>query len=195
MKRSKIGPTVFQALRTFLLSHYNLHVRKGKGKEYSLRSRRLEVVGIWQLRLKIYFLRKPRRVFRLPTSDLRLHTSNFRLQTSDLTKFELRISDVWPLRLNAAWLDFWPPISHFLLPTSHFPLLTFDFRLPTSNFRLPTSDFRLPISNFPLPTSNFPLLTFDFRLDSSVRLDCRSIRHAGINAQGQGSVERTAVPF
>ena len=165
--------------------------------------------GIWQLRLKIYFLRKPRRVFRLPTSDFRFKTSFFKLQTSDLTKFELRISDFWPLRLNAAWLDFWPPTSHFLLPTSHFWLSTFDFRLPTSNFRLPTSDFRLPTSDFrlptsdfrfptsdfQLPTSNFPLLTFDFRLDSSVRLDCRSIRHAGINAQGQGSVERTAVPF
>ena len=139
--------------------------------------------------------RLPTSDFRLQTSDFILHTSYFKLQTSDLTKFELRISDFWPLRLNAAWLDFWPPTSHFLLPTSHFWLPTSDFRLPTSDFRLPTSDFRLPISNFPLPTSNFPLLTFDFPLDSSVGLDCRSIRHAGINAQGQGSVERTVVPF
>ena len=80
--------------------------------------------------------------FRLPTSDFRLQTSDFRaktsyfkLQTSDLTKFELRISDFWPLRLNAACLDFWPATSHFLLPCldfwppiSHFPLLTSDFR-------------------------------------------------------------------
>ena len=51
-----------------------------------------------------------------------------------LRKFELRISDFWPLRLNAAWLDFWPPTSHFLLPTSH--------------FRFPTSDFPLPFSHF-----------------------------------------------
>ena len=65
-----------------------------------------------------------------------LPTSYFKLQTSDLTKFELRISDFLPLRLNAAWLDFEPPASHF-------PLLTSDFRLPISNFRLPTSDFRL----------------------------------------------------
>ena len=60
---------------------------------------------------------------------------------------------------------------------------------------LPTSDFRLPISDFRLATSNFRLLNSDFRPDSSVRLNCRSIRHAGINAQGQGSVERTVVPF
>ena len=95
----------------------------------------------------------------LPTSDFRLKTSYFKLQTSDLTKFELRVSDFWPLRLNAAWLDFWPPTSHFLLPTSH---------------------FWLPISNFRLPSCNFPPLTSDFRLDSSVRLDCRSIRHARV---------------
>ena len=48
-------------------------------------------------------LRKPRRIFRLPTSDLRPY---FKLQTSDLTKFELRISDFWPFRLNPAWLNF-----------------------------------------------------------------------------------------
>ena len=47
---------------------------------------------------------------------------------------------------------------------------------------LPTSDFRLPISDFRLATSNFRLLTSDFRPDSSVRLNYRSIRHAGINA-------------
>ena len=93
---------------------------------------------------------------------------------SDLTKFELQISDFWPFRLNAAWLNVG-------LPTSHFWPLTSDS----------TSDFQLP-------TSNFWLLTSDFRLDPSVRLDCRSIRHAGINAQVQSSVERTAaaaVPF
>ena len=72
--------------------------------------------------------------FRLQTSDFRPKTSYFKLQTSDLTKFELRISDFLPLRLNAAWLDYEPPASHF-------PLLTSDFRLPTSDFQLPTSDF------------------------------------------------------
>ena len=142
MKRSEIGPTVFQALRTFLLSHYNFTRSEGKRK------------GIWQLRLKIYFLRKPRRVFRLPTSDFRFKTSYFKLQTSDLTKFELRISDFSPLRLNAAWLDFWPPTSYFLLPNSHFWLSTSDFRLPSpiSDFRFPTSHFQLSTSNFRLPT-------------------------------------------
>ena len=106
---------------------------------------------LWMLQW-IFVLRKPRRVFRLLTSDFRLKTSYSKLQTSDLTKFELRISDFWPLRLNAAWLDFWPPTSHFLLPTSHQPLLTSDFRFPTSDFQLPTSHFQLPTSNFRLPT-------------------------------------------
>ena len=118
--------------------------------------------------------------FELQTSDFRLHTSNFRLQT----KCELRISDLWPLRLKAEWLD---------LRTSHFPLSTSHFPLPTSHFRLPTSDFRLPTSDFRFPTSDFQ--TSNFWLDSSVWLDCRSIHHAGINAQSQSSVERTAVPF
>ena len=107
----------------------------------------------------------------LPTSDFRPPTSDFRLptylyfdfiilQTSDLTKCELRISDFWPFRLKAEWLDlqtshfphptfhfqipisdFWFPTSHFPLPTSHFLLLTSDFRFPTSDFQLPTSDF------------------------------------------------------
>ena len=49
---------------------------------------------------------------------------NFRLHTSDLTKFELRISDFWPFRLNAAWLDFGSSTSYFLLPTSDFRLAT-----------------------------------------------------------------------
>ena len=89
---------------------------------------------------------------RLPTSDFRLKTSYFKPQTSDLTKFEPRISDFWPLRLNAACLDFWPPTSHFLLPTSHFWLPTSDFRFPTSYFQLPTCHVQLPTSNFPLPT-------------------------------------------
>ena len=109
-----------------------------------------------------------------------------------MTKCELRISDFWPFSLKAEWLD---------LRTSHFPLLTSDFRLPTSDFWLSTSDFRLLISHFPLPTSDFRFPTSDFQtsnfwLDSSVWLDCRSIHHAGINAQSQSSVaERTAVPF
>ena len=133
--------------------------------------------------------------FRLPTSDFRLPTSDFTLHTSHfiLRIFELRISDFWPFRLEAKWLDL--RTFHFRLPTSH-------FRLPTSDFRPPISDFRLLISHFPLPTSDFPplisnfrVLTSDFWLDSSVRLDCRSIHHAGINAQSQSSVERTAVPF
>ena len=140
--------------------------------------------------MKIYFLRKPRRVFRLPTSDFRLKTSYFKLQTSDLTKFELRISEFLTVETQCCMVRLLT--SHLPPPTSYFPIPTSYFRLPT-----PTSDFRLrfPTSDFQLPTSNFPLLTFDSRLDSSVRLDCRSIRHAGINAQGQGSVERTAVPF
>ena len=95
---------------------------------------------LWMLQW-ICVLRKPRRVFRLLTSDFRLKTSYFKLQTSDLTKFELWISDFWPLRLNAAWLDFWPP-------TSHFPPTTSDFRLPISDFWFPTSDFPLPTSHF-----------------------------------------------
>ena len=70
-----------------------------------------------------------------------------------------------------------------------------DFWLPTSDFWLPTSDFRLPISDFRLPISLFWFPTSDFWHDSSVSLDCRSIHHAGINAQSQSSVERTAVPF
>ena len=75
-----------------------------------------------------------------------------------------------------------------------------DLPLPTSHFWLPTSDLRLLISHFPLPISpllisNFRVLTSNFWLDSSVRLDCRSIHHAGINALSQSSVERTAVPF
>ena len=113
----------------------------------------------------------PTSVFRLPTYDFRLLTSDFRLQTSDLTKCEHRISDFWPFRLKAEWLD---------LRTSHFPL-------PTSHFRLPTSDFQLTICHFWFPTS-------DFWLDSSVWLDRRSIHQAGINAQSQSSVEdgRTA---
>ena len=114
----------------------------------------------------------PTSVFRLPTYDFRLLTSDFRLQTSDLTKCEHRISDFWPFRLKAEWLD---------LRTSHFPL-------PTSHFRLPTSDFQLTICHFWFPTS-------DFWLDSSVWLDRRSIHQAGINAQSQSSVERTAVPL
>ena len=176
MKRSEIGPTVFLALRTFLLSHYNLHGRKGKGKEYDN----------FDWKYIFYESRGGSSDFRLQTSDLRLHTSNFTLQTWQSSNSGFL--NFWPLRLNAAWLDFWPPTSHLPLLTSQFPLLTFDFRLPTSDFRL-----RFPTSDFQLPTSNFPLLTFDSRLDSSVRLDCRSIHHAGINAQGQGSVERTAV--
>ena len=90
--------------------------------------------------------------FRLPTSDFQLQTSYFKLQTSDLTKCELRISDFWPFRLNAEWLD---------LRTSHFPVSTSHFRLATSDFRLLPSVFRLPISHLWFPTS-------DFWLDSSV---------------------------
>ena len=100
--------------------------------------------------------------FELQTSDLRLHTSNFRLQT----KCELRISDLWPLRLKVEWLDL--RTSHFPLSTSHFPLPTSDFRLPTSDFRLPTSDFRLLTSNFRFPTSEFWLPTSDLTLSSRV---------------------------
>ena len=82
--------------------------------------------------------------FSLPTSDFRLLTSDFRLQTSDLTKCEHRISDFWPFRLKAEWLD---------LRTSHFPL--------------PTSDFWLPTYDLPLLISNFRLLTWLFCLARS----------------------------
>ena len=93
----------------------------------------------------------PTSVFRLPTYDFRLLTSDFRLQTSDLTKCEHRISDFWPFRLKAEWLD---------LRTSHFPL-------PTSHFPLPTSDFWLPTYDLPLLISNFRLLTWLFCLARS----------------------------
>ena len=86
----------------------------------------------------------PTSVFRLPTYDFRLLTSDFRLQTSDLTKCEHRISDFWPFRLKAEWLD---------LRTSHFPL--------------PTSDFWLPTYDLPLLISNFRLLTWLFCLARS----------------------------
>ena len=108
-------------------------------------------------------------------------SSDFRLQTSDLTKFELRISEFLTVETQCCMVRLLT--SHLPPPTSYFPIPTSDFRFPTSDFRL-----RFPTSDFQLSTSNFPLLTFDFRLDSSVRLDFRSIRHAGINAQGQGSV-------
>ena len=130
---------------------------------------------------KFWLERKPKRVFRLLTSDFQLQTSEFRLpasgfklqtsdvilQTSDLTKCELRISDFWPIRLKAEWLDL--RTSHFPLPTSHFPLPTSHFRLstPTSDFQLLTSDFRLSTSDFWLPTSDFPLLISNFRLLTS----------------------------
>ena len=123
----------------------------------------------------------------LPTSDFWLLTSDFRRKTSYLTKCELRISDFWPFRLKAEWLDL--RTSHFPLPTFDFLLLTFYFWFPTchlplatSDFWLPTSDFPLLISNFRLLTSNFRVLTSDFWLDSSIRLDCCSIHHSGINA-------------
>ena len=102
--------------------------------------------------------RLPTSNFWPPTSDLRLHTSNFRLQT--FTKWELWVSDFWPFRLKAEWLDL--RTSRFPLPTSHFRFPTFDFPLPTSPFPLLTSDFRLPISHFWFPTSDFWLPTSEF---------------------------------
>ena len=65
-------------------------------------------------------------------------------------------------------------------------------RKPKRVFRLLTSDFQLQTSEFRLPTSGFRLQTSDFRLQT---YDCRSIHHAGINAQSPSSVERTTVPF
>ena len=120
--------------------------------------------------------------FRLLTSDLRLPTSDFRLKTS---YFKLQTSNLTNSNSGFLISDLETQCCIFRLLTSRFPLLTSHFPLLTSDFRLSISDFRLPISNFRLPTSNFLLLTSHFRLDSSVRLDCRSIRHAGINAQGQ----------
>ena len=109
-----------------------------------------------------------------------------------------RTPDFWFLTVQSqSWMA---RPSDLPLPTSHFRLPTSDFRLPTSDFRLPISDFwfltfhfRLPTSDFRFPTSDFQ--TSNFWLDSSVWLDYRSIHHAGINAQSQSSVERTAVPF
>ena len=111
--------------------------------------------------------RLPTSNFWLPTSDFRLNTSYFKLQTLDLTKCELWVSDFWPFRLKAEWLDL--RTSHFPLPTSafrllisHFPLPLSHFLLLTSDFRFPTSDFQLPTSDFQLPSSNFRLLTWLF---------------------------------
>ena len=92
--------------------------------------------------------------FRLLTSGFELQTSYFKLQTSDLTKCELRISDFWPFRLKAEWLD---------LRTSHFPV-------PTSHSRLPTSDFRFPTSNFQLLTSDLTLLFGSIAARSTTRV-------------------------
>ena len=118
--------------------------------------------------------------FRLPTSDFRLRTSDFRLKTS---YFKLQTSD------KVRTPDFWSLTAQtqsWMARPSDLPLSTFHFPLPTSDFRLPTSDFRLPTSDFQLPISHFWVLTSDFWLDS---------QFAGINAQIQSSVERTAVPF
>ena len=121
-------------------------------------------MGSWYHR----WVRKPRRVFRLLTSD-------FQLQTSDLTMCELRISDFWPFRLKAEWLDlrisnFRLPPSHFRLPTSDFRLLTSDFRFPASDFPLPTSDFRFPTSDSQLPTSDLTLLFSSIAARSTTRV-------------------------
>ena len=122
--------------------------------------------------------------FRLPTSDFRLWTSDFILQTSDFRLDKVRTPDFWSLTAQTqSWMA---RPSDLPLSTFHFPLPTSHFRLPTSDFRLPTSDFRLPTSDFQLPISHFWVLTSDFWLDS---------QFAGINAQIQSSVERTAVPF
>ena len=114
----------------------------------------------------------------LPTSDFWLPTSVFRLPTSDLTKCEHRISDFWPFRLKAEWLDL--RTSHFPLPTSHFPLPTSDFRLLTSNLRFATSDFQLPTSDLTL-------------LFGSIA--ARSTRQVLMLKVKLSSVERTAVPL
>ena len=123
------------------------------------------------------------------SSDFWLPTSDFRLPTSDLTK--VWTPDFWFLTVQSqSWMA---RPSDLPLPTSHFRPPTSDFRLPISHFWFPTSHFRLPTSDFRFLTSDFQ--TSNFWLDSSVWLDCRSIHHAGINAQSQSSVERTAVPF
>ena len=113
---------------------------------------------------------------------------NFQLQTSDFGSSNFGFLTVQ----TQSWMA---RPSDLPLPTSHFSLPTSDFWLPTSDFRLLISHFPLPTSDFPLLISNFRVLTSDFWLDSFVRFDCRSIHHAGINAQSQSSVERTAVPF
>ena len=86
----------------------------------------------------------PTSEFRLLTSDFRLYASYFKLQTWDLTKFELRISDFWPFRLNAAWLVFGFPTFHFPLPTSDFPLIRFTAFIKNNTISAET--FKLKLS-------------------------------------------------
>ena len=135
--------------------------------------------------------RLPTSGFRLQTSDFRLNTSYFKLQTSDLTKCELRISDFWPLRLRAEWLDL--RTSHFPLSTFHFPLPTSDFRLQaTSNFRFPTSDFQLPTSDFQLLSSNFRLLTWlSVLLGSIAARSTTRVLMLKVKAQWKGRLYRS----
>ena len=108
--------------------------------------------------------------FQLQTSDFWLPALNFRLHTSNFRLDKVRTPDFWSLTAQT---------QSWVARPSDLPLSTFHFPLPISDFRLPTSDFQLPISHF-------WVLTSDFWLDS---------QFAGINAQIQSSVERTAVPF
>ena len=112
------------------------------------------------------------------------------------------MSDFWPFRLKAEWLDlrtshfplstsyFWLPTFDFPVPSSQFP--TSHFRLLTSNFWFPTSDFQLPTSDFQLPSSNFRLLTWlSVLLDSIAARSTTRVLMLKVKAQWKGWLYRS----
>ena len=76
-----------------------IHFKRGLTKAF--RRCLVKIYSARPIKTSIDNLRKPRRVFRLPTSNFQLPTSNFQL-----------------------------PTSNFRLPTSNFRLLISDFQLP-----------------------------------------------------------------
>ena len=165
--RTKVSACSAKGIPSFLSYFKTLSNSSASGNELPTSAPLIAVNQHIALLCVLYESRGGSSDFRLPTSDLqlltsgfRLKTSYFKLQTSDLTKWELWVSDFWPFRLKAEWLDL--RTSHFPLPTSHFRFPTSDFPLPTSPFPLLTSDFRLPISHFWFPTSDFWLPTSEF---------------------------------
>ena len=169
--RTKVSACSAKGIPSFLSYFKTLSNSSASGNELPTSAPLIAVNQHIALLCVLYESRGGSSDFRLPTSDFqlltsgfRLKTSYFKLQTSDLTKWELWVSDFWPFRLKAEWLDlrtshfplltsaFRLLISHFPLPLSHFLLLTSDFQFPTSDFQLPTSDFQLPSSNFRLLT-------------------------------------------